>query len=332
MELLIVVGAVVALVAVLYVFVYFIVAPWEARRSGITDADKLASFKDSLIKTLAQLIGGLAVVGTFVWTIINGALTLQQTAIQSANQQFINASIQSANTSPELSAAGNYALEKLVRAYPDYCPTVASILTAQIMTRSLAANSAAGTQKPRVPVNIAAAVAMLGLIPRCSGAIALKDGYLAGANFGGSQSYQGSDLRNTKLWGAYLGWATLDDTQFDGAAMADVDAFGGGEADWQKAINDPNWQYDKYNYIVNFENSSLQSAHFLNTSVSGASFHGANLLKASFYNTNLSRADFTGAQSVETMVLNQACYNGEHERPLGLRRSLLEVAKVRDHC
>lgn len=332
MELPIVVGAVVALVAILYVCVYFVVAPWEARRSGITDTDKLATFKDSLIKTLAQLIGGLAVVGTFVWTIINGAFTLQQTAVQSANQQFINASIQAASATPELSAAGDYALEKLVRAYPDYCPTVASILTTQIMTRSLVVNAASATQKPRVPANIAAAVAMLGIIPRCSGSIALKDGYLAGANFGASQSYQGADLRNTKLWGAYLGWATLDDAQFDGAAMADVDAYGGSEAAWQKAISDQNWQYDKYNYIVNFENSSLRSAHFLNTSVSGASFRNADLFKASFYNTNLSRTDFTGAQNLETMDLKQACYNGEQQRPLGLRRSLLEAAKVRDRC
>jgi uncharacterized membrane protein len=62
------------LLAIAYLFIYFVLAERVAARSGITDADKLASFKDSFTKTLAQIIAGVAVTATFAWTFIRTAI------------------------------------------------------------------------------------------------------------------------------------------------------------------------------------------------------------------------------------------------------------------
>jgi hypothetical protein len=54
--------------AAAYLYIYFILAPQAANGSGITEPEKLATFGDSYTKTLAQLIGGVAVVATIAWT------------------------------------------------------------------------------------------------------------------------------------------------------------------------------------------------------------------------------------------------------------------------
>ena len=137
-------------------------------------------------------------------------------------------------------------------------------------------------------------------IPPCAigRPVRLTDQYLAGADFGGTKYFSGVDLRNTKLWAAYLGWAKLDGTLFDGAAMDDSVAFGGTQMDWVRAKGDPSWTFLRYNYIVNFEHSNLRKASFKNTSVGGASFANvSDLFEADFTNTDLSRTDFTDAKN-----------------------------------
>src|ERR1700728_4602564 len=95
MEVWILIGVVLvaaSVVAILYLVTYFYLAPRAALSIGLTDPEKLAAFRDSYTKTMAQLFAGFAVVGTFAWTIFKDGETLRQTSIQSANQQFVDAS------------------------------------------------------------------------------------------------------------------------------------------------------------------------------------------------------------------------------------------------
>lgn len=332
---------IVALIAVVAICCwYFLYIPRVARQRGITEPDKIAKFRTGLTKDSAQLIGGIAIVATFAWTVVSGTITLRQAAVQSANQQFIDASKLAGDANAQLSAAGNYAFAKLVSAYPEYCPTITSILTNQIGEYTAKLNpyqTVMGKLAPHVTGNVSAAVAVLGSMTRCVDHIQLTDDYLSGiTSFSGSQSFGGADFRNAWLFGSFLGYANFDSAQFDGAHVSDVDAVGGESSFARMQKTDPNWGHDKYNYIVNFTNASLHKATFTNTSLSGASFVGArDLSGADFTNTNISRVDFTDAKNVDAIVLQNspqaraACYN-EGEKPTKLSAS--QYAALRHPC
>jgi Pentapeptide repeats (8 copies) len=347
MEMWIVIGvALVAavVVAALYLVTYFYLAPRAAGSFRLTDPEK-AAFQDSYTKTIAQLFAGFAVVGTFAWTIFKDGETLRQTAITAANQQFIDASKLSTDQNAEKSAAGNYSFEKLVLAYPEYCATVTDILRSQIYARAAKMKPPKEGAPPlHVKSDIMAAVKVLGAIPRCSGPLRLVDAYLAGADFGRTKSaFADANFEAAKLYGAYFGWNVLDKAKFNGAGMADRDAYGGDDKAWEDVKTKDYWKDIKYNFIVNFDNSSLKSAQFKNASVAGASFRNAALDDATFENTDISRADFSGASGLETAFfgasdpetakkLTAACFKGDPEKPIGLGDDFLELHKVARTC
>ena len=331
------IAGIVLLGAISLVFLnwYLIKIPKEASLQGITDPKQIAKFRNSQTTGPIQLIGGTAVLLTFVWTVLSGGITLRQTAVQSANQQFIDASKLAADDSPALSAAGDYAFAKLVRAYPDYCPTITNILTNQIATYTSDLNpyhTVMGTLAPHVPGNIAAAVGVLGSTPLCVPSLQLTDGYMAGASFSPSQSFQGAHLENSWLFGSYMGWANLNSAKFDGAHMSDADALGGGSELSEKEQTDSAWKYSRFHFLVNFEHAMLRKASFLNTSVEGAVFTAADLYCTDFSNTRISRADFTGAQHLKSIVLTNACYD-PNDPPQGLDQSQLDaIRSQRNDC
>jgi len=81
---------------------------------------------------------------------------------------------------------------------------------------------------------------------------------------------------------------------------------------FEQAKSSSDWnEYQKYDYILNFEYSTLRCATFLNTSVTGASFKNADLYGVNFSNTRLSRADFSGAKNLNTIILKDACFDEE---------------------
>jgi hypothetical protein len=324
--------AVIAIAA--FSYWYFAHIPKLAAEQGITDPTKVAKFRDSLTKGPAQLLGGVAVLLTFVWTIVSGAVTLRQTAVQSANQQFFNAAKLATNETGGSQAAGNYALEKLVLGNPDYCGTVTDILINEI-TKNTHTVKLDGSAPPHVGDNISAAIVVLGAMPLCNpdAPLRLIDEYMAGANFGASTYFQGADLRNSKLWGAYLGWANFDKAQFDGAGMADEEAIGGDEQEWKRVTGARDWQTKRFNFIVNFDHSRLRQATLMHTSVSGASFTNADLDGADFTDTNISGSDFSGAQNLDKIVWKNseekalaACYFDGQE-PKGLGQTLPAVLR-----
>jgi uncharacterized protein YjbI with pentapeptide repeats len=185
-----------------------------------------------------------------------------------------------------------------------------------------------GQSPPPVDEYISSAIQVLGAIPPCvSGqAVQLTDQFLVGADFGRSKYFAGVDLRGAKLWKAYMGWSNFDGAQFDGADMTDRASYGGTDEAWRGATKAKEWSYLKYNFIVNFESSTLRGATFRNTSVEGASFTNADLYDADFSNTRLGRADFSGAKHRESMVLTDACYDPP-EPPIGLDQSMLDAIR-----
>jgi uncharacterized protein YjbI with pentapeptide repeats len=328
-----IVTALIATAAIGYFLFYFFVAPRSAVAHGITQPKEVAGYRDDLLRGPVQFGAGAIAVITLLFTIVNGIATFKQSADQQANEQFFRAAqmaisgmsdqkIDTAASSDNLKTAAIYSLKNTVLANPEYCDMVTSILLGEISENTKKRKEAGASKplSPRVDASVSAAILVLGTIPPCftGRSIRLTEQYLGAANFGNTKYFNGADLRAAALSAAYLGWANFDYARFDGAEMADYDTFSnfaksqyGNVPTFDDAKMSENWSFQKYNYIVNFENSSLRCATFLNTSVSGASFANADLYGANFGNTNLSRADFTGVKNLRTIAFQDACYDEE---------------------
>jgi hypothetical protein len=333
-------GSAIAL-AIVYLIIYFKLAPKAAAGSGITDADKLAAFKDSYTKTLAQIIGGVAVVATFSWTFIKDSRTLEQTATQNANQQFIDAvKLLSQSNSDYSNAAGIFSFKKLVETNPEYYTLVHHTLMTYIFGHQSDGGYPKDGKPPRVSDAVRAATYVLGQLSAQDGSLSFVDYFISGSDFSNAKSLQSADFRNTKLFAANFSSADLTGANFNGAAMADWESYGLADG-WDKRLAQARsgheeqltqllWKDERFRYIINFDSAILTGTHFENTSVDGASFKSATLNNATFTKTDISRADFDGAKGLETANFDQACYGSELERPLNLPPSIL--AKLLHHC
>jgi uncharacterized protein YjbI with pentapeptide repeats len=341
----VVVGAGLVLGA-LYLTIYFYLADKAAARSGITDPDKRATFKDSYTKTLAQMIGGAAVLATFAWTFIKDSQTLQQTSMQNANQQFIDAvklmgERDGDKDATDANVAGIYSLRKLVETQPDYYALVRNTLMSFIDRRQSNATYPNGGRPPRVSDAVRAATYVLGILPRNGEALSFVDYYISGSDFSAAKSLSNADFRNTKLYGANFAGANIAGANFNGAAMADWVSYGWADRAFENRLalvrsgKEPQvtqllWEDERFRYIVNFDNANLTGARFDDTSVDGASFRGATLNDATFMKTDTSRADFNGATGLESAHFDGACYQDDLEKPLNLPTTIL--AKLIHPC
>lgn len=322
--------------ALLYLSTYFWLAELAARRSGITDPDKLAIFKDSFTKTMAQIIAGMAVVATFSWTIIKDSRTLQQDAIRSANQQFVDAIKLMGSNEVDVRTGGIHATKRLVEAYPEYYWSVHGTLKSFIVARKPAPNARPGQRPPRVTADVRAATSVLGALPRPEGVLRFVDDYLVGADFISGQSLAGADLRGAKLWAADFNYANLRGAFLSGAQMSDFDSYGWADNAWTKRLAEARsgkqawWGDERFRYIVNFNDADLRDAGIENTSATGASFRRAKLAGASFSCTDLSRADFTDAEGLKEARFEKAYYGGGAEQPIGLPADVL--SKLQGPC
>lgn len=111
---------------------------WE--RSGVTGKD-LAELENSSRSTLVQLLGGVALILTFVatWLQISDARdaserTLELTAAQQASERFTRSVEQLGSPRPELRLGGIYGLEQAARDTPSRRETVGQLMLAYLKT------------------------------------------------------------------------------------------------------------------------------------------------------------------------------------------------------
>jgi hypothetical protein len=111
---------------------------WE--RSGVTGKD-LAELENSSRSTLVQLLGGVALILTFVatWLQISDARdasedTLRLTAAQQETERFTRSVEQLGSPRPELRLGGIYGLEQVARDTPSRRETVGQLMLAYLKT------------------------------------------------------------------------------------------------------------------------------------------------------------------------------------------------------
>src|SRR5262245_49843745 len=182
-----------------------------------TDKEK-ADAVDAYRKTLAQVLGGFALVVTFAWTFLKDSQTLDQGRLQLANQQFSEGARLLKESDIGASAAGVRTLGQVAGARPEFEPLVTDILVSFIKGGKA---QKAKDQDPfpngapaTIPANVQAAIAMLASRPQNDGSqINLYGTYLVRAKF---------SVTDRNRLGAFRG-ANFEAAILHGAEFRDLD-------------------------------------------------------------------------------------------------------------
>ncbi len=259
-------------------------------------------------KTMAQIIGGGALILTFSWGVVKDSNSLEQGRQQEANRQFLEAGkMLKDETDIITSVTAIYALGDVATVRPEFHMRVRDTLASYLRNSAhdLYEESNNGNEYKRI--SQAQQVALDVLAARDFDKddplreIFLNGAYLAGADFYHSKGFAKAFFQGAALYGANFRFSDFSGARFDGARLSDWQAFGKNWSDDVTPKSD-DWYWKRYVYSANFEGANLQDAIFINASLSGAIFRGANVARVDFSGANLSRVDFTGAIGSETAV------------------------------
>src|SRR3954471_16237946 len=105
--------------AAVFVLACYTIPQWRTQSYTFATAREKADAVDAYRKTLAQVLGGFALVVTFAWTVLKDSQTLDQGKLQLANQQFIDGAKLLKESNAGASAAGVHALGQVAIARPE---------------------------------------------------------------------------------------------------------------------------------------------------------------------------------------------------------------------
>lgn len=247
---------------------------WE--HSGVSGKD-LAELENSSRSTLVQLLGGVALILTFVatWLQISDARdasedTLRLTAAQQETERFTRAVEQLGSSQPEVRLGGIYGLAQAAQDAPRRRETVGQLMLAYLRTNHpfrrgrrdaafenriavlMALGTACQSAVPPAPPDAQAALSVLLGIPRA----ARPRLDLTGVDLAGVRA-NGADFTGAIVRGASLAGARLSDTTFDRAHLS-------GETDLRAAC---------------LHGASFDDAYIGLVDATGADFTGAGISK-----------------------------------------------------
>jgi uncharacterized protein YjbI with pentapeptide repeats len=308
--------------AVVFILVCYTIPQWLTQSYAFATAKEKADAVDAYRKTLAQVLGGFAIVVTFAWTVLKDSQTLDQGRLQLANQQFVEGAKLLKESNVGASAAGVHALSQVAIARPEFEPLVTDTLVSFIKSsqpqKSQNHEPFPNGSPATIPANVQAAIAVLASRPQNDGSqIDLYGTYLVRAKFSVADrsrlaAFRGANFRAAILHGAEFRDLDLSNTKFDGSFMADWLAY---DPAWTEATPQDSEYADKVKHLftVNFENANLSKAGFDNAKMGGANLKGANLKEASLWGTDLSRADLAKAVNLPVFdgaILTDAIFAG----------------------
>lgn len=290
--------------AVVFLLACYTIPQWLTRSYTFATVKERVDAVDAYRKTLAQVLGGFALVVTFAWTVLKDSQTLDQGRLQLANQQFIEGAKLLKETNAGASAAGVHALSQVAITRPEFEPLVTNTLVSFIKSgepqKAQNHDPFPNGSPATIPANIQAAIAVLANRSKNDeGQIDLYGAYLVRAKFSiadrsGSGAFRGAKFEAAILHGADFHDLDLSSARFGGSTMADWKAYA--PAWVETTPQDRNYRDNvRHLFTVNFQNANLTRANFDNAEMGGANLRSANLKDASLWQTNLSRADLTKA-------------------------------------
>jgi|ERR1051326_1065197 uncharacterized protein YjbI with pentapeptide repeats len=289
--------------AALMTLILWLQAPiWMTSHFDLPNAKDRAEIQDSFRKSIAQALGGLALIATFAWTLTKDRETLNQARIQQANQQYVEAAKLLKETAPQGRMAGVYALEQAARLQPEFRTTVIAILAGFLRAKGHSDPPASIPHRERIDPDAQAAISVLADLNAGERPIPIdfRNAYLVGGKFadnrnGKLNAFSKANFQAAILYGAQFNKLDLTDTRFDGSSMADWEAHRSDE--YGSPWNDETPRSDFYKFFrhlftVNFSEAILVNTGFDNVKMGGVNFVEAQLAGSTFARADLSRARF----------------------------------------
>ena len=292
------------------------------------DLKERAELEDAYRKTIAQILGGAAIAFTFAWTWFKDSSTLEQTRLQTVNQQFTEAIKLLSTGTPEATSAAIYSLEAVVLAHRPYYEPVVRTLRALVKSRKPKKMDAERRLEP-IEDQVQAAVHVIGSLPIGDVVLDFQDMYLVGADLGDLKQLNGAEFQGATLYHANFSWSQLKGAKFGGAQMSDWESYGRKEWVEKKPFSSPDWNtWQRWRYIANFDHATLTDANFVNMSVAGVNFEGAKLHGTTFVRTDVSRTVFTHAKGITGKTFVDSCYEKEDGGPpIDLPKAAIEALR-----
>jgi uncharacterized protein YjbI with pentapeptide repeats len=285
------------------------------RRFTLTTDKERADLEDNYRKTMGQAIGAVAVIATFVWTLVKDRETIAQTNTQLsnqisqfteqqqqarnqfANQQFIAAAGLLNQTAVGTHIAGLYAIQQIAEAQPSqYLVPATRAIIGFIKSSTASIEKKVDQDWPPVEPDTQSAISILAMLNGDAGhhiSVDLHGVYLVQANFTCPRTcgaFVGANFQSAKLYVANFSDLDLSGAEFDGSYMADWEAY---DTKWRPSTED--YENTHQDYAVNFNNSNLSRAGFDHVYMGGAMLENTCLAAARFWATDLSRVSFKNA-------------------------------------
>jgi hypothetical protein len=260
---------------------------WQT--SGLTggSSTELAKLQDSFRSTLAQIAGGVILLGGLFFTAIRASAARRGQIGESltrATEQLISDKL-------EVRVAGIMALEAIGRESEKERWQIVEVLTSFIREHSRRHQAA---QDPRVPSrDVQAGVSAIGRLIRAEDVEAGHCADLRGCHL------TGASLRELCLIGALLEDAILDGAFLEGADLSKADFSGASLR------------------MANLSGANLAEAQLTEVVARDADFGGANLWFADFERADLRGADFTSANFDEAKIYGTRFEGADLSEALG---------------
>lgn len=284
---------------------------YEARKKlkgySISSDKERAEIENEFIKTAAQVLGGIAVLITFVYNLNKDNELYHLTIMQSAATTYAEATklLNEANT-PIVRASAIYLLEQvaLLDVNFNYKESIANTLVAFIHSQGKKNKT---EKDQRVNADVRAAIHVLGRtaeIPISKvESMNLDNTFLAGADFENLKEFRGRRFQGADLRSANFKKADLSNTRFSGVNMNDYCSIG---STFKKQTRE--WKENKRHwYVAVFNRANLRHAKFEGAGLAGVIFEKADLYRTNFKLSELTRADFTDSRNIEFASFEGAC-------------------------
>lgn len=259
-------------------------------------------------RTIAQIVGGLFVLGGFVFTWYQ-LVAAQNTVLLSEERlitdRYSKAIDQLGSASPHTRLGGIYALGNIAKTSPDYVSIVDNVLASYIRKNSIYQDSAFIMEELQASIDI---------LTKKQSQISQSNDINGGFDLS-KVTLNGFDFNKSVLKKSKIIEANLNKSLFVHANLVGVDADGASfiRANLSSAI---------------MENAHFYGADFTQARLGSASIKNSNLKLAIFKEADLSNADLTGCDLTDADLERTNLYGADLRLTKGLTKELIRKALI----
>lgn len=300
---------IIVLMIVISIAALSLIPKWQlSAKKDKLELDKYLNLENEYRKTIAQIVGGMYVLGGFAFTwyqLVAAQNTLVLSQERLITDRYSKAIDQLGGASPHTRLGGIYALGSIAKTSPDYVYTVENVLASYIRKNCIYQDSAFIRDELQASVNIITGKQYhIVQSDETDGSFNLSAATLNGFDFNKS-SLEKSTLTNADFKRSFFVDANLSGVEANGATFARAD----------------------------LSNASMNGGHFYGVDftqarLDNASIKNSDLRLANFKEANLSNANLTGCDMTDVNLDRTNLFGADLQRTKGLTKELVKKARI----